>query len=265
MRGGVGTLAILVVFIVTIVSAFSYQAASTSYAQYNILTIDDGQKGRFATILPTSVNRLVYTDSDLPFSQIQVFVTQTQQAVELDQILRDTTSFSGKAYKIVTVIPKNLDIETFANATLTVRVNRDWLNRNQVSNKDVALYQLAGTWNQLPLEQINSNEDIIIYTASVADFGQFVIGVEDTKPVEVIRPPVIDETSEQESVDGVTENSTLPEDVPEITSETDSIIPVNTEIQESLEGGGVIHPFIWVLFGLTILIVLGLVYGMRHK
>jgi len=126
---------------------------------------------------------------------IQVFIdvftraTISFRAVELTNGPSDAPPLLAPVYKYFEIVT-DLEDSNVENATIMFRVNKTWIQQNDINISTVVMHRYTTQWNALPTVQIDEDFRYVYYEAQTPD-GFSLFGVNATRaPPIIVIPPV---------------------------------------------------------------------------
>jgi PGF-pre-PGF domain-containing protein len=90
-----------------------------------------------------------------------------------------TVDVSGKVYRYVKITKENLDDENIAQGKIKFKVEKSWINANNINVTTIALYRYTnGQWNRLATNKISEDSNYVFFEAATPGFSYFAISGE---------------------------------------------------------------------------------------
>ncbi|MFH1637778.1 MAG: PGF-pre-PGF domain-containing protein, partial [Candidatus Woesearchaeota archaeon] len=99
----------------------------------------------------------------------------------------------GMVYKYIQIDKTNIDNKDIKSAKITFFVTKQWLDENNLGNKDVVLKKYTTNWVELPTKIVKLKDDKYYYEGTTSGFSVFAIGtkaVKEEPSVEAEEPAV---------------------------------------------------------------------------
>ena len=81
----------------------------------------------------------------------------------------------GVSYQFLEITKKNIEDKDIENVVIKFKVERKWINENNIDEKTVALNRYATGWNKLETKLINAIGDYTTYESVTSGFSYFAI------------------------------------------------------------------------------------------
>ncbi len=139
-------------------------------------------------ITPGNVTIIKDFDAELGLKQIQIYVTNEVQNVEIVVSKFDhrpanvSVKKEGKVHKYLQIEIENLN-ESLENATITIQVEKTWINESELTKEEIALFKFnedSQEWDELETTYIEEDNIYYYYDAEITSFSYFAI-VEKSK------------------------------------------------------------------------------------
>ena len=171
------------------------------------------------------------------------------------EMLYDTSSqvssdAPGNVYKNMNIyVDTKLSSDAMGNSKINFKVEKEWIDENEIEISTITLSRYSGGWAELPTELEGEDEDYYYFVATTPGFSPFAISSVD---------PTLEVTEEASSE--VSEEN--PQDAESMMSTEDATqMELSTETPQ--EGQSSIVPIV-VLLGLIVLTVVG-IFGYRNR
>ncbi|MCD6575896.1 MAG: PGF-pre-PGF domain-containing protein [Nanoarchaeota archaeon] len=169
---------------------------------------------------------ITYGKIDLEKVEINLKNNLSRIVFKVSKVDNPNVSFSGKVYQYIKIDVEGATDSDIEGANITFKVNGTWLDENNISYNEVALFRYHnGDWQELKTQLTNHKDGVYYFTAFSPGFSYFAIGVKNETTVknETNTTSVVSETSSVES--------------------------------SSVEKGGNSNPWIWIGISIVILFV----------
>lgn len=104
-----------------------------------------------------------------------------------------------KTFKYMSIDVDNLDDGNVDGAKIDFKVDKSWINENDIEKSSVKLVRFHDGWSSLPTEILNEDAEYVYYAAETPGFSVFaIVGEEIAEPVpaKTETPVVVDEADE---------------------------------------------------------------------
>nr|WP_321497466.1 Ig-like domain-containing protein [uncultured Methanolobus sp.] len=155
----------------------------------------------------------------------------------------------GNVYKNMNIyVDTKLSADSMGNSKINFKVEKEWVDENEIDPSTITLCRYSGGWNELPTELKGEDEEYYYFIATTPGFSPFAISSID---------PALEVTEESsaEATDGSAENAESMMSTEDVAQE------ISTETQQ--EGQSSIVPVI-VLLGVIALTIVG-IFGYRNR
>ena len=124
-----------------------------------------------------NVTRIIINANNT-ISNVEVAIAQLEEPP-------NTTNVSGILYCYFNVTATNLTDNDIANATIEFRVNKTWINENNIDEATITLSRYSdNNWSALPTAKINEDNTSLYFEAITPGFSLFAIsGERETAPL----------------------------------------------------------------------------------
>ncbi len=211
----------------------------------------------WAELLPGKVEVVKITNEDIGLTEIRIEVKNPAKSVTIRVVKLPGKpadmihEISGRVYAYIEISRKNLEDENIEKAEITFRVEKSWLESNNLDKDTVVLsrYKENEGWVPLPTEVVSEDRDFVYYRATTPGFSYFAISAQ-----------------EKEEVTAPTEEEAVPEEekVPEKPSE--EAPPEEEAAPEMPQAPPVKKPSTTTMIAaIVIIIMLGMVFSQRKK
>ncbi len=146
----------------------------------------------FSTIMPDTPVTITGFEEGVGVESLEVSVKEEVSNVKVtvkkfDQEPSEiTVSKSGNVHKYLQIESENLQGK-LEGATLTIKVQKNWLLDNSIDKANIALFRLdesAGRWNELSTVYKSEDDNYYYYNAELEEFSYFAIAEKVTQEPE---------------------------------------------------------------------------------
>lgn len=139
-------------------------------------------------VIANSLATLAFTSKDIPVNILQVTLSSDKPSITVTASKLDRLPSYASSSQTNSLVPSisysyfeinksgfiNDDIKT---ALLTFTVNKSWLSQNSIAKEEVILYRYTTQWDALQTNIKSTNENTIIYEATLPGLSLFTIGI----------------------------------------------------------------------------------------
>ncbi|MCD6402839.1 MAG: PGF-pre-PGF domain-containing protein, partial [Candidatus Aenigmarchaeota archaeon] len=180
-----------------------------------------------ARLTPTEEGRLEIS-ANVSFIRFRIRVNKevTNVKLRIERIgePENVPKLGKKIYGYFEITLSNIG-DALDEATLEFKVEKSWINENNLDPTTVTLYKFDGEWVGMPTELTNEDEDFYYYVSTVHGFSTFAIAAEERSV-----PTTTTTTVEQEEKIVETTTTTMPQKEEVVTEKeaysTVGIIPI---------------------------------------
>jgi len=109
-----------------------------------------------------------------PVNNVKISVTKLEE--KPTSIVHDVL---GKVYKYIEIEARNLQDEDITVVKIEFRVNKSWIEKNNIDPDTITLNRYTNVWKKLLTIKISEDEDFIYYEAETPGFSTFAITGEE--------------------------------------------------------------------------------------
>ncbi|MFW6013942.1 MAG: MBG domain-containing protein [Candidatus Nanoarchaeia archaeon] len=117
----------------------------------------------------------------------------TDFTLKVRQTNTTNVNFTGDAYQFINLSYNKTHKESIGSTNITFRVERDWIENNNLSHKDISIFRYNGGWNKLDSSVVIEDNNFIYYEAFIEGLSLFTIGKKQELDVPIDKPEKIDE------------------------------------------------------------------------
>jgi PGF-pre-PGF domain-containing protein len=139
----------------------------------------------FVSVSPGFVANVYITEDNIAFTRVTF---QTKKLVRLICIkIRKmeeeeiTQKVPGGVYQYLQLQKKNLDTVDIESAAIDFKVAKDWLEKNNVSEKNITLYRMDNNWTELNSTKVTEDKLYVYYNVKIHEFSLFAISTKSYK------------------------------------------------------------------------------------
>ena len=175
----------------------------------NVEVIEAGEK--------TSV---AFTGIDITKITINANNTISNAGIAIQQIekLANITNVSGIHYRYFNITTTNLTATDIATATIEFKVNKSWINENDIDETTITLNRysnITGNWRALPTTKIEGDNTSLYFESETPGFSLFAVsGEKKTVSIATTEAPTAEATAIPVPLPKVTPVSSIPTPVP---------------------------------------------------
>ncbi len=149
-------------------------------------------------VLSGKENRITIYSSAIDFEEIRLEVTEKLTEVkfsttQLSSKPADVADPSGKVVQYINLTAENLPKEKIKAAKIRFSVLKSWLDNNNYTSDDIALYRYTNAWDKLKTTKENESSTTVFFIADTPGFSTFVIAAEKVvaaaSPTPATTPP----------------------------------------------------------------------------
>jgi len=132
-------------------------------------------------------NVTIQKTEGIDFKEISITVINKVNAVYLTITKLDAKPAETPAlvnvYRYIRVVPENIEDADISEAKIKFKVNKSWINTNNIDEDTVALQRYTAQWNKLTTTKLSEDTDFVYYEAETPGFSFFSItGEEEAAP-----------------------------------------------------------------------------------
>ena len=138
----------------------------------------------WAIITPQNVTIVKLNKKDIGIHEIQINVINQANNVKITVTKLDekpasvTHEITGRLYQYLEITPTNIEDNNIKNATVQFKVEKTWVNQNNINKSTVALNRYTNAWTRLVTRMKNEDNEYVYYEADTPGFSVFVISGE---------------------------------------------------------------------------------------
>ncbi|MEK6844037.1 MAG: PGF-pre-PGF domain-containing protein [Nanoarchaeota archaeon] len=142
--------------------------------------VEEQKSTKFVEINPESPATVKNFGTDYGLKEISISVNTKATDVKIivsrfTSAPPTTTTKEGKVYKYLQITQEKLDGK-LASATITIKVEKAWVNANGLSKENVVISKFVGnSWSELPTSYKEEDSNYYYYTTAVNSFSFFAI------------------------------------------------------------------------------------------
>lgn len=142
------------------------------------------QNKSFEKITPGNVTIIKDFDTEIGLKQIQIQVRNEAQNVKINVNKYDSRPANvsvekqGKVHKYLQIETENLT-ESLEKATITIQVEKSWINESELIKDDIALFKFnesSEAWDELVTIYTEEDDTYYYYDVELTSFSYFAIG-----------------------------------------------------------------------------------------
>jgi PGF-pre-PGF domain-containing protein len=128
--------------------------------------------------------------ANTPFTQVSISVKNrvVNVKISVEKLVEKPAVPEPRAlvYHFISVTPANIKDEDITEAKIKFKVEKSWINQNNISVNTIALLRFSNnTWNKLPTTKVSEDANYIYFEAETPGFSYFAISGEKI----VLAPP----------------------------------------------------------------------------
>ncbi|RMF55578.1 PGF-pre-PGF domain-containing protein [Candidatus Woesearchaeota archaeon] len=153
----------------------------TNYLTSSDSDINESQSQEWPVIYSATEKTMTLSKVSLGFTKINFILNNdsndvTVEVASLKNIPSSIKPIQRKTFKFIEVGTNNLDDSIIESAEVFFIVEREWLDSNNVSDDEIALFRYNNSqWNELPTEKLSAGTSYITYKATLPGFSFFAI------------------------------------------------------------------------------------------
>ena len=175
--------------------------------------------------LETGSNSAFITNTEIAFTELDFYVKTKLTGVTMiiEKLKSNPTLITplGEIYQYLSVSKTGLSDSNLQDTKIKFRLEKTWLNSNNVDEDSIKLYRyVGGVWNLLSVTKKDSDSSYIYYEAATPGFSYFVVS--GTKKQSSASQPVQNQESSNQQAAGNTPSGLQQEETLSETSEAET-------------------------------------------
>jgi PGF-pre-PGF domain-containing protein len=141
----------------------------------------------------SKANVTIEKTEGIDFSEINIHVVNKVRSVYLTITKLDAKPAEVPAivnvYRYINVVKENIKDEDISSATIKFKVEKSWINANNIDVATIALYRYANNaWNKLNTTKLSEDANYVYFEAETPGFSYFAISGETIAAVTTTLP-----------------------------------------------------------------------------
>ena len=151
-------------------------------------------------ITPGNVTIIKLNRKEIGIHEIQINVINQANNVKITVTKLDgmpasvTHEVTGRIYQYIEIDATNMDDEKIDNATIQFKVEKTWINQNQINKSTVALNRYTNRWTKLVTKMLREDNEYVYFESDTPGFSNYaitgdIISAAGEEPGEQPEPP----------------------------------------------------------------------------
>jgi len=132
------------------------------------------------SLKPSEPKVVDVSQSDTALTEIYIKVNKKLENVKitiekLNEKPADIATVAGIPYNYLSITKENIENEDVSTAIIKFKVEKSWIDENNINENSIALNRYNNGWDKLPTTKLEESSDYVYYQSETSGFSYFAI------------------------------------------------------------------------------------------